>query len=49
MFTIDNRMGQETWVGVYTMTHAHAQWRNFYAINLSYHRLELCTFTSKNI
>jgi len=49
MFIIDSRMGQETWVGVCTTTHAHAQWNNFCAINLFYHRLELCTSTSKNI
>ncbi len=43
MFTLDNKMGQETWVGVYTLTHAHAQWSNLSANNLVYHRLELCT------
>jgi hypothetical protein len=49
MLTIDSGMGQEIWVGVCTMTHAHAQWSNLYANNLHYHRLELCTSTSKNI
>jgi hypothetical protein len=42
-------MGQETWVGVCTMTHARAQWSNLCEINLSYHRLKLGTSTSKNI
>ncbi len=49
MLTIDSGMGQETWVGVCTMIHARAQWNNLSAINLSFHRLELCTSTSKNI
>ncbi len=31
------------------MIHAHAQWSNLCAINLSFHRLKLCTSTSKNI
>jgi hypothetical protein len=49
MLTIDRGMGQETWVGVYTMTHAHAQWNNLCANNLAYHIIELCTITSKSI
>jgi len=47
MLTIDSGMGQETWVGICTRTHAHAQWSNLCANNLVYHRLELCTSTSK--
>ncbi len=49
MLTIDSGMGQEIWVRVCSMTHAHAQWNNLCANNLVYHRLELCTSTSKNI
>jgi hypothetical protein len=49
MLTIDSGMGQGTWVGICTMIHAHAQWNNFYANNLAYHRLRFYTSTSKNI
>ncbi len=49
ILTIDIGMGQETWVGVYTMTHAHAQWSHLCANNLASHRFALCTSTSKNI